>query len=131
MPAKILIDANFLFLPLEFKIDIFSKLEEALQEKIEPILLAPVIHEIEKLSRSKSPKMRKKASFALELAKKCHVMSVELQKGEKVDDLLIRLAKSLNAIVATNDRYLRKKLRTINIPMVYLRQKSRLQAEGV
>ena len=131
MPAKILIDANFLFLPLEFKIDIFSKLEEALQKKIEPILPAPVMHEIEKLSRSKSPKMRKKASFALELAKKCHVMSVELQKGEKVDDLLIRLAKSLNAIVATNDRYLRKKLRTINIPMVHLRQKSRLQAEGV
>ncbi len=131
MPKKVIIDSNFLYLPLKFRIDIFSELENALQTKIEPILPTPVTNEIEKLVRFRNPKTRKEALFALELAKKCNPLVAQLQKGENVDDLLIRLAKSLNAIVATNDGYLRKKLRTVNIPMVYLRQKSRLQVEGV
>jgi rRNA-processing protein FCF1 len=37
----------------------------------------------------------------------------------------------LGAVVATNDIELKKRLRDINVPVVYLREKSKLEVEGI
>ncbi len=43
----------------------------------------------------------------------------------------MKASQKLGALVATTDIELRKKLRNINIPVVYLRDKSKLEVDGV
>jgi rRNA-processing protein FCF1 len=56
---------------------------------------------------------------------------VTLQEGESVDDAIVKASQKLGAIVATTDIELKKRLRSINVPVVYLREKSKLEVEGI
>ncbi|MDF2956371.1 MAG: rRNA-processing protein FCF1 [Candidatus Alkanophagales archaeon MCA70_species_2] len=47
-----------------------------------------------------------------------------------VDEALIRLAKQRGAAVLTNDSKLRRKLLKEGVPVVYLREKSKLEERG-
>jgi len=77
-----------------------------------------------------SPKMRQQVSMALRLTEKCKVVNVERQADETSDDVIVRAASEWKCPVATNDSELRRRLRHINVPVIYLRQKSRLEMEG-
>ncbi|HIE14565.1 TPA: hypothetical protein EYP70_04775 [Candidatus Bathyarchaeota archaeon] len=74
--------------------------------------------------------MRKEASFALDLARKCVTLNVQRKKWEKNDDVIVRIAKETGCPVATNDRDLRKKLRKEGIATIYVREKKYLNLEG-
>jgi rRNA-processing protein FCF1 len=129
-PLKVILDSNALFVPLEFKIDIFEELGQLLKRNAEFILLSPVKQELEVLAAGESPKIRRQASFALHLAEKCKLVAVE-DLGETTDDVIIRVAKNWNSPVFTNDRALKRRLRDISVPVIYLRQKSRLDIDGL
>jgi len=77
-----------------------------------------------------APKLRKQAEMALKLAEKCLLINVDRKPGETNDDVIIRVAEQRKCLVATNDSALRRRLRDISIPVVYVRQKSRLELEG-
>jgi hypothetical protein len=47
------------------------------------------------------------------------------------DDAIVRAAKDWKAVVFTNDRQLRKRLKDISVPVIYVRQKSRLEIDGM
>ncbi|MEM2110597.1 MAG: DNA-binding protein [Candidatus Bathyarchaeia archaeon] len=125
---KVILDANFLFIPFQLKIDIFAELGTILG-RFEPIVLSTTFEELRNLS-AKKPKIRTQAFSALDLIKKCTVINVEKKPGENSDDVILRLAKELKCPVATNDRILRKKLREEGIATIFLRQKSHLKIEG-
>ena len=55
---------------------------------------------------------------------------VEQEPNETKDDVIVRMAREWKCPVATNDQKLRKKLRDIGIPVIYLRQKNRLEVDG-
>ena len=129
-PIKVILDSNAFFVPLEFKIDIFEELRRLLNRNVEYILLSPVKHELEILASGKEPKTRRQAFFALQLAQKCKLVTVE-GNGEVTDDVITRIAKSWDTPVFTNDRELRRRLRDISVPVIYLRQKSRLDIDGL
>jgi uncharacterized protein len=129
-PIKVILDSNALFVPLEFKMDIFEELKRVLKRNVEYILLSSVKHELEVLAAGDEPKTRRQASFALRLAEKCRLVPVEDRK-EQTDDAIVRIAKNWNAPVFTNDRILKKRLRDISVPVIYLRQKSRLDIDGL
>lgn len=74
--------------------------------------------------------MRQEVSMALKSIEKCQVVNVEQKVDETHDDVIVRLASEWKCPVATNDRVLRKRLRHINVPVIYLRQKSHLEMEG-
>ena len=126
----ILIDSNFLFVPSNFKVDIFEGLTNLLGRRYTPILLSPTYRELLKISERGSPKMRRQASLALKLAEKCEVIPVEQGHEETHDDVIVRVASEWRCPVATNDGTLRKRLRNISVPVIYLRQMSRLEMEG-
>jgi len=128
--SKIILDSNALFVPLQFKIDIFEELKTLLKANFEPILLLQVKRELEKLAEEGSPKMRKNASYALKLAEKCKLVQVNEEIAVSPDDDIVKLASEWNCPVFTNDRELRKRLRNINVPVIYVRQKSRLEIDG-
>jgi len=126
---KVIFDTNFLFVPLQFKVDIFDELE-ALIGKFEPIILSTTIEELKKIAREKSEKNRRNALAALELAKKCKILKVERGSDESYDDVILRIAKEGKYMVATNDSELRRRLRKAGITTIFLRQKAYLQIDG-
>jgi len=128
--VKVIFDSNFFFIPSQFQLDIFEELANLLSQRFDPILLSPTKRELQKIAEKGSPKMRKQASFALELAEKCRVVQVEKDPKETHDDVILRVAAEWNCPVATNDRELRKKLRNTGVPVIFLRQRRRLELEG-
>jgi len=128
---RVILDSNALFVPLQFRIDIFEELEKLLKTRFELILLHQALLELEKLAQKGSPKTRKDASFALMTAKKCKVVQLDEQYSRlSPDDAVVQLAREWRCAVFTNDRELRKRLRNINVPVIYVRQKSRLEIDG-
>jgi len=127
---KVILDSNFLFIPSQFQVEIFEELSKLLNRRFDPIILSPTRIELQKKAERGSPKMRKRASLALKLAEKCHLIDVEQGINETSDDVIVRVASEWKCPVATNDRALRKRLRNISVPVIYLRQKSRLEMEG-
>ena len=130
-PFKIIVDSNALFAPLEFKIDIFEELQTLLNRNFELILISQVKQELETLAQKDSPKTRRNAAFALSLAEKCTYVKVADKPNEPTDDAILRIAKRWNAPVFTNDKQLKRKLRDISMPVIYVRAKSRLEIDGL
>ncbi|HDN05835.1 DNA-binding protein [Candidatus Bathyarchaeota archaeon] len=128
-PLKIILDSNALFVPLQFKIDIFEELKTLLNRNFELVLLSPIRRELEKLAEKGSPGMRRNASYALNLAERCVFYDVNREFASP-DDAVLQMAKEWNCPVFTNDRELKKRLRDINVPVIYVRQKSRLEING-
>jgi len=130
LPIKLILDANFFFIPSKFRIDIFEELASLVNQRFEPILLSTTLQELQTIAEKGSPSMRKQALLALKLAEKCRQIKVERKTGETNDDVILRIAIEWHSPVATNDRELREKLRAKNIPVVFLRGKRRLELEG-
>ena len=128
--VEVIMDSNALFAPLQFKIDMFGELERLLNRRFELILLSPVRGELETLAAEGSPKTRRMANFALKLAEKCRYVEVNSSK-KVVDDVIVETAAKWRTPVFTNDSQLRKRLRDISVPVIYLRQKSRLEIDGM
>ena len=127
---RVLLDSSFLFIPPNFEIDIFRELTQLLNGRFEPIVLSATVRELQKLSRSKSTKIRKQADIALKFAEQCRVHDASEEKHESHDDVIVRIAKTIGCIVATNDKTLRKRLRNLKVPVIFLRQKTKLDAIG-
>jgi len=130
LPIKLILDANFLFIPSKFRIDVFEELANLVNQRFEPILLSTTLQELQTMAEKGSPSIQKQASLALNLAQKCRQIQVERKNGETNDDVILRIAGEWNSPVATNDQELRKRLRARNIPVIFLRGKSRLELEG-
>ena len=131
LPVKIIFDSNFLLIQPQFRININEELEKILNRKIKGIIISPIYEELQRLSKRKKIKERKNALMTLQFIKNFDIIKVERLQNETVDDLIIRLAKKWNCPVATNDKELRRKLRNRSIAVIYLRQKSRLEVEGM
>jgi len=128
--VKVIFDSNFFFIPSQFQLDIFEELTNLLNQRFDPILLSPTQKELQRLAKESSPKTRKQASLALKLAEKCRVVHVEKGLKETHDDVIVRVAAEWKCPVATNDRELRKRLRSLGVPVIFLRQRHRLELEG-
>jgi rRNA-processing protein FCF1 len=59
------------------------------------------------------------------------VLEEELGAGETVDDFLLRSAADKGWLVATNDSDLRRRLRRVGVPVIYLRQRAYLEIDGL
>ena len=128
--VKVIFDSNFLFVPSQFQINIFEELTNLLNQRFDPILLSSTQKELQRLAKESSPKTRKQASLALKLSEKCRVVHVEKGLKETHDAVIVRVAAEWKCPVATNDRELRKKLRNLGVPIIFLRQRHRLELEG-
>ena len=129
MAVKVILDSNFLFVPLQFQIDIFEEIKELVNGKVDFIVLSTTIEELRKIF-NKGGKLSRQASFALKLVEKCKVLNVKRLDRESNDDVIVRIARKFKCAVATNDRTLKRTLRNMGIAVIYVREKSRLEMEG-
>jgi len=108
-------------------IPVFDLIEDALNTKCEFIVITPVLREIQNLSKSRSIKKSKAAEFAMKIINAyCNIYEFPFSINEKVDDILIKAAENMRALIATNDKELRKILRRKGISHVYYRESEKL-----
>ena len=147
MVTIVLLDSNFLFVPLQFKVDIFEEIPRLMEEKTDLIVLSGVKDEImEKNKRTAGKLVSKQGLGVLQLlAKKAQqgvVKSVKIDRrsNEPVDDYIIRAASQLKTsgtsivekpitriAVATNDKLLKTKCTAAGFNIVQMRQKTHLE----
>jgi hypothetical protein len=130
LPVKVILDSNFLMIPFQFNLDIFQEIEFLLQKKVDFVVPSAVKTELTGIS-ARGGEGAPEASLALQLASRCRVVEVALQPNETVDDAIFKAAEKLGALVATTDIELKQRLRSINVPVVYLREKSKLEVDGI
>lgn len=117
----VLLDANALLMPFQFSLDLEGELRRLLGT---PRILVPssVLEELDRLAATK-----RVARAARLLAERFEVVDVP----GRGDDALVEAARARGAVVVTNDRRLRRRLREAGLPVIYLRERSRLEGEGL
>ncbi|HLD88676.1 MAG TPA: hypothetical protein VI894_00570 [Candidatus Nanoarchaeia archaeon] len=128
---KIIIDTNFLMIPAQFKVDIFSEIRRICDFPYELHVLDKTIDELETIrvkSSRASLKDKKAAGLALKLieTKDINVMPTETYKID-VDSIILDMADPKNWIVATQDAELKKRLRLKKVKTITLRKRQKLE----
>ncbi len=116
--GRVILDTNFVLVPFQFKLDIFSELGEIVPSaKI--FILDKTLEEIKKINKG----------YYLSLVKKFinlkKITILETTESSGVDDLLVIYGKK-GYIIATNDKELKSRLEKNKISYIYMRQKRTL-----
>ncbi len=130
MAPSVYLDTSFLMLSAKFHIDVLSEAENLLQRRVQFILPSAVLEELKGLAQNRGAPGRD-ARVALELAEKSKVRCLPSEASLDADTILIEIAKLPDTIVATADSTIRKKLRAIHRPVIFLREKAKLELEGI
>jgi len=133
VPKEVIIDTNFLTVPSQFNVDIFSEAERLLDGRLQFVVLAGSLEEAKKkLQQATKVKEKRKFRMARELATRCEIVEPDKRIASlPVDDQILEYATSVSGVIATNDRDLRQRAIRNNIPVIYLRGKKRLSLEGI
>lgn len=119
---KILLDTNFLLIPAQFNIDIFSEINRICQFKYKLYVLDKIIDELKSIQKDKRQKLKNKkaAKLALQLIEAKKVNIIKTKQDKPVDDLIAALK---GYIIATQDINLKKRLKA---KIITLRAKKKL-----
>ena len=131
LPLHVILDTNFLTVPAQFGVDVFSEAERVLERSVEFIVLESVADEVRaKLERAGKTESRL-FKVALDLVERCKVVELDKSmKDSKVDDQLLEYAVSVGGVLATNDKELRDRASGQGIPVLMLRGKKHLELKG-
>ncbi|MBN1216168.1 MAG: hypothetical protein JXA99_12100 [Candidatus Lokiarchaeota archaeon] len=144
----VIIDSNFILLPIQFHIDYIEEIIYKIQGKTLFLIFQQVLDELE--AKKKRYESKKSTLFENQYntglkyinLKKQNEINISLyhekkKKNETTDDFLIRKSTEIKNIypnlkiyLATNDIDLRKKARNRGISTIFLRQKKIISIEG-
>ena len=122
MIKKIILDTNFLLIPTQFKIDIFSEINRISNFNYQLCIIDKTIDELKAIKG----KDRFAAKLALALIKSKKIKILKTKEKIGVDDLILDMR---NVIVATLDKELVRKLNEKKIKIIRMRQKKYLIIE--
>ncbi|MBO3800311.1 MAG: hypothetical protein FGF52_04595 [Candidatus Brockarchaeota archaeon] len=123
----VLLDSSALLAPFETGVDFIRGMVELVGGDLKLMLPFETLVELKMLSMGK-PKISGIARLALEVAKCIKVLP---PTGMICDDALVFLAKTYKSAVATADSVLRKRLRTLAIPVFYPAGEGRIMGAGL
>ena len=121
---KIIIDTNFLLIPIKFRVDIFSEFNRIFNFNYKLYIFWESINELKKIIKEQSGKDKKAAQFALKLIKLKNINVIE-SKPQDVDSLILGNLSN-DSIIATQDLQLKKELLEKGASVIILRQKKYL-----
>ena len=122
---KVILDTNFLMIPLQFRVDIFSELNRICHFNYKLLIYGQTVDELKNVMQKQSGKNKKAAQFALKLIK---LKNIEIIESEQRDvDSLILENLDKDTIVATQDIMLKKEVLEKGSSVVILRKKKHLQ----
>ncbi|MFH1053993.1 MAG: hypothetical protein V1740_06260 [Candidatus Woesearchaeota archaeon] len=123
MIQKILLDTNFLMIPFQFNVDIFSELKRICDFKYDLYILDRSVDELNTLMGRDNSKTSRLAKMALQLKKDKDIKMIKTIEKKHTDDLIL---DKKGFIVATRDMNLIRKLKENSIGYITLRQKKYL-----
>jgi rRNA-processing protein FCF1 len=118
---RVILDSSSIMMLFEHSIDLEDELTRLLG-KVEIVIPKPIVEELNYLSENGKGRKKRLAKPALELIKDYKVIDSE----GKGDDSVLNLAKKLKAVVVTNDKELRNRIKQESLKSIYLRGKKRL-----
>lgn len=126
----VVLDTSILMLAAEHRIDLFGEISRLIPMAHKCVILTSVYNELNNMINSKSGKEKLLARVALKIAGNCEVVNFE--DNRVADDSILEFAKGNvgKVIVATNDAELRRKLRMLSIPVIYVRGFNHLEMDG-
>lgn len=125
-PRIVILDSNALMMQFQFHVDIEKEVRRILTFNFEVVVPRIVVEELDRLAKQGAQKEAAEARMARQLAE---TFRIEVSPGDG-DTGILRLAERLNAIVVTNDKVLRARLRAKDIPNIYMRSRAFLTIEG-
>ncbi len=120
---KILLDTNFLLIPYQFRVDIFTQIDRIMHSQYKIFVLDKSVEELRKIIKEQKGKSKDAAKVALKLAAIKNIGIVKTQGDNKTDDAIIDLSSKSSYIVATQDKDLKRRLINLGIGVIVLRQK--------
>lgn len=120
---RVLLDANALMMPAQFRIDLFDALR-GLVGHPEPVVIPAVIGELERLAQGRGA-AGIAARCGLILAASCTLVESG-PAGAPVDEQILNYARRSGSMVVTNDRALRNALLSQNIQVISLKNQKKL-----
>ncbi len=133
MRKIVLLDTNFLLIPAQFKVDIFAELQRLCDFSYEVAVLAATVDELNGIigNKAASAKDRAAAKLGLQLIKAKGVRAIRTERKvfKSTDKAILGFAAQGrgSVVVATQDRLLRKKLKSAGVPVIILREKQYLK----
>jgi len=124
MKKIIILDTNFLLIPAQFNVDIFSEIERICDFPYQLCIVDKTLSELDSIIENQRQKYKNSAKLALKLLKSKAVKIIKTKKDKYVDDLIFDLAENADIIIATQDKELKKRLKN---PIITLRQKKYLK----
>ncbi len=124
-----LLDANFLMIPHQHGVDVFSELDRLLGSYV-PVTAPQVVDELERIASKArgSDRIAARVALALLREKDVEVLNVEGRDG---DEALLNLAGRVpNPYLCTQDKGLKRKALKAGIPVVTMRQTTHLIVLG-
>lgn len=120
---KIILDTNFLLIPAQFNVDIFTEINRIILEKYRLFVLDKTIDELKKITKDKkqTQKNKRAAKLALQLIKAKNIKILKTKEDLPVDDLIVKLK---GCMIATQDLGLKRRLKGVKI--ITLRAKKTL-----
>ncbi|MBI2148018.1 nucleotide-binding protein [Candidatus Woesearchaeota archaeon] len=124
---KVLLDTNFLLIPAQFGVDIFSEMERIIAVPFTLHVLKATIDEAGRIIRQQRGKDKAAAKIAIQLVKAKNIGIIPSDQSY-ADKAIIDLVENDpdEWIVATQDAGLTSELRSRNIPIITLRKKKHL-----
>lgn len=122
---KILLDTNFLLIPAQFNVDIFSEIERIADFPYRICILKQTIDELKKIIKEQKGKHRNAAKLALQLIKQKDLNTIKNSSKDSVDDIILDIVNP-EYIVATQDKELKDRLKRKKIRIITLRAKKYL-----
>jgi rRNA-processing protein FCF1 len=138
----IIVDANFILLPFQFKIDYLREIEHKLQGKVKFIIFQQTIDEL----KAKAEREKKAAKFSLLLNSSLSYLEryknnynivfdpLIKSQNETSDEFILRKTIELKkrgklVYLATCDRELKKNAKNLKINLIFIRQKKMISIE--
>jgi len=118
---KIILDTNFLLIPIQFKIDIFTEIDKICLFKYKLYIVDKTIGELERIVENQKGKHKFAAKIAMQLIKKKKIPQIKTKEGH-VDDLILELLDK-DTILATQDALLRRKALKKGVKVILLRSR--------
>jgi rRNA-processing protein FCF1 len=127
MPLSVLLDTNFILLPLELGRDIKSELDNLLDLNYNLMILNESIDELKKIKLKH--KHQDNIDFIKEIWGDVKIIKSPDLKFNNVDEKIFNIAMNNQFIVATNDMDLRRRLRKYGLATIFLRKKRHIMLD--
>jgi len=126
MQEKIVMDTNFLLIPGQLGVDIYTEMKERLDFPYELFIIKSTLDELDEISTKVKEKDRVAINIAKSLLKTKTINIIDYAGDLSVDDALVRLSEE-GYIIATQDKKLRSRIKGKKI---VLRQRKYIMVEN-